>query len=203
MKREKEVDRTESITHQTGRRLDRVIMLVLVGAVAYFIWERQSLNTEIPASPVADVATESAPVASDEGEIVETEAVRRSIAVLPFVNMSSDNEQEYFADGLTEEILNSLAKTPDLLVAARTSSFGFKGSTESVPVIAAALGVDHVLEGSVRRGGDTLRITAQLIRATDGFHLWSETYDRTMEDIIAIQEEIAVQIATALEPGTG
>ena len=199
MKREKEVDRTESITHQTGRRLDRVIMLVLVGAVAYFIWERQNVNSEVPPSATADVVVESAPVAADTQEVVETETVRRSIAVLPFVNMSSDNEQEYFADGLTEEILNSLAKTPDLLVAARTSSFGFKGSTESVPVIAAALGVDHVLEGSVRRGGETLRITAQLIRASDGFHLWSETFDRTMEDIIAIQEEIAVQIATALE----
>jgi TolB-like protein/Tfp pilus assembly protein PilF len=113
--------------------------------------------------------------------------------------MSSDTEQEWFADGLTEELLNSLARMPDLLVAARTSSFGFKGSTDSIPNIAEALGVAHVLEGSVRRGNDRLRITAQLIRASDGFHLWSETYDRSPDDVIAIQEDLAIEIARALE----
>ena len=163
-----------------------------------FIWERQSYEQSAisPVEPLADVA-EKAPAAIETEEPVEAE--RRSIAVLPFLNMSSDQDQEWFADGLTEEILNSLAKAPDLLVAARTSSFSFKGSSQPVPEIAAALGVDHVLEGSVRRGGETLRITAQLIRAEDGFHLWSETFDRTMEDIISIQEEIAIQIAEALE----
>ena len=196
LKKTREVDVTSSITPKTGQKLNYVIIASLVIALGYFIWERQSYEMDDQSVPAAVAETSEQP-ATDEA--VETETVRRSIAVLPFVNMSSDTEQEYFADGLTEEILNSLAKTPDLLVAARTSSFGFKGSTDSVPVIAAALGVDHVLEGSVRRGGDTLRITAQLIRATDGFHLWSETYDRTMEDIIAIQEEIAVQIAIALE----
>jgi len=130
---------------------------------------------------------------------VATPKLVKSIAVLPFVNLSSDQEQEWFADGLTEEILNSLSMTPDLLVTARTSSFAFKDSSDDVPTIAATLGVDHILEGSVRRGADRLRITVQLIRAEDGFHLWSETFDRTPDDIIAIQEEIAIEIASALE----
>jgi len=197
LKKTREVDLSTSITHNTGRKLDFIIIATLAVALVYFIWERQTYNqpVESTAEPVA-VAPEAPALDADE-EVTAT--VRRSIAVLPFVNMSSDEEQEYFADGLTEEILNSLAKAPDLLVAARTSSFGFKGSTQPVPEIATALGVDHVLEGSVRRGGETLRITAQLIRASDGFHLWSETFDRTMEDIIAIQEEIAINIARALE----
>ena len=193
----RDVDLSQSITHNTGRKLDFVIIAALTIALGYFIWERQAHDhaDEFPAEPVAGAVENT----GEPEPNVEDESLRRSIAVLPFVNMSSDEEQEYFADGLTEEILNSLAKTPDLLVAARTSSFGFKGSTDPVPEIAASLGVDHVLEGSVRRGGETLRITAQLIRAADGFHLWSETFDRTMDDIIAIQEEIAIQIATALE----
>ncbi len=198
LKKTREVDLSESITHNTGRKLNRIIIGAMGVALAYFIWERQAHDHD--AQPVAEpvaAAVEQAEPPAAAPEVTET--ARRSIAVLPFVNMSSDEEQEYFADGLTEEILNSLAKAPDLLVAARTSSFGFKGSTQPVPEIADALGVDHVLEGSVRRGGETLRITAQLIRAHDGFHLWSETFDRTMNDIIAIQEEIAIQIATALE----
>jgi TolB-like protein len=113
--------------------------------------------------------------------------------------MSSDKEQEWFADGLTEEILNSLARTPDLLVSARTSSFAFKGSSQDITEIANALGVAHILEGSVRRSGDRIRVTAQLIRARDGFHLWSETYDRDFADLIDIQEDVAFEIANALE----
>ncbi|MDH4072155.1 MAG: hypothetical protein OEV41_03495 [Gammaproteobacteria bacterium] len=195
LKKTREVDLSTSITHNTGRKLDFVIIATLVVALGYFIWERQTLNRapSITGEPVA-ISEPAEPAAA---EVMAT--VRRSIAVLPFVNMSSDKEQEWFADGLTEEILNSLAKTPDLLVAARTSSFGFKGSTDPVPQIAASLGVDHVLEGSVRRGGEKVRITAQLIRANDGFHLWSETYDRSLDDIITIQEDIAIRIADALE----
>ncbi len=195
LKREKEVDRSASITGQTGRRLDRVIIALLAVAVVYFIWERQThdYTAETGAEPLAATEEASPP------EPAATPTARNSIAVMPFVNMSSDQEQEYFADGLTEEILNSLAKTPDLLVAARTSSFAFKGTKQPITEIADALGVGHILEGSVRRGGKTLRITAQLIRAADGFHLWSETFDRTMEDIIVVQEEIAVQIARALD----
>jgi len=171
-----EVDRSHSITHSTGKKLNAIIIVALVIAVGYFIWERQALQ-----QPDDDTALD------------------RSIAVLPFVNMSSDQEQEWFADGLTEEILNSLARTPDLLVASRTSSFQYKGRNEDISDIAAALGVAHVLEGSVRRGGDRLRVTAQLIRASDGFHLWSETFDREPKDVIAIQENVAIEIAKALE----
>lgn len=191
VKREEDVDRSESITHSTGRKLDFVIIGALVLALGYFIWERQTMPESAEIARQVDVRVSDATPTPDNG--------KRSIAVLPFVNMSSDEEQEWFADGLTEEILNSLAKTPDLLVTARTTAFGYKGSTTPIPEIAAALNVDHVLEGSVRRGGETFRITAQLIRASDGFHLWSETYDRSMQDIIATQEEIAIQIARALE----
>ena len=123
----------------------------------------------------------------------------KTIAVLPFLNLSDEPSQVYFSDGLTEEILNSLAKTPDLLVTARTSSFAYRDSKEDVPTIAAALGVKHILEGSVRRTADRVRVTAQLIRARDGFHLWSDTFDSTSTDIIAIHEEIAIAIANALE----
>ena len=186
LKREAEVDREASITPKTGRKLDRVIIAGLVVALAYFIWDGQRSEVpravETPAEAVADTTT-----------------LDRSIAVLPFVNMSSDEEQEWFVDGLTEELLNSLARMPELLVAARTSSFGYKGSTDNISAIAKELGVAHILEGSVRRGKDRLRITAQLIRASDGFHLWSETYDRTPDDVIAIQEELAIKIAGALE----
>jgi TolB-like protein/Tfp pilus assembly protein PilF len=187
LKREKDVDREASITPQTGRKIDRVIIVALALALAYFIWDGIDVDT----------MEENSAVASGQSEAPVT--VDRSIAVLPFVNMSSDEEQEWFADGLTEELLNSLARMPDLLVAARTSSFGYKGSTENIPAIAKALGVAHVLEGSVRRGKDRLRVTAQLIRASDGFHLWSETYDRSPDDVIAIQEDLAIEIAGALE----
>jgi len=191
VKREKDVDRSQSITPKTGQKLNLVIIAALVFAVGYFIWERQADDVPVEVAEPAAVA-DMAQEASDGDN-------NRSIAVLPFVNMSSDEEQEWFSDGLTEEILNALARTPDLLVAARTSSFKFKGSAEDIPTIAKALGVAHVLEGSVRSGGEHLRVTAQLIRASDGFHIWSETYDRNPEDVISIQEDIAINIATALE----
>ncbi|MGB5354023.1 MAG: hypothetical protein WBM54_14025 [Woeseia sp.] len=123
----------------------------------------------------------------------------KSIAVLPFDDFSPGGDQAWFADGLAEEILNSLARTTDLQVASRTSSFAFRGTTDALPVIAASLGVAHILEGSVRRAGDRLRVTAQLIRAADDKHLWSKTFDGSNEDSIDIQEEIATQIAKALK----
>ncbi len=116
-----------------------------------------------------------------------------------FIAMSSGPDDEYFADGLTEEILNALAQLPELLVTARTSAFSFKGQDIPVQEIAAALGVNHIVEGSVRRSGERLRVTAQLIRADDGFHLWSETYDSTSTDTIAVQENIAEQIASVMD----
>ncbi|MCH8943696.1 MAG: hypothetical protein IH910_02785 [Proteobacteria bacterium] len=130
----------------------------------------------------------------------ETEVTDKSVAVLPFVAMSSGPDDEYFADGLTEEILNSLTRIPELLVTARTSSFHFKGEDIlPIPEIAATLGVAHIVEGSVRRDGNRLRVTAQLIRAVDGFHLWSESYDHDTEDTFGVQIDIAEKIATALD----
>jgi len=126
-------------------------------------------------------------------------ADRKSIAVLPFVNMSGDKDNEYFSEGVAEEILNVLARTPDLHVAARTSSFSFKGKAMEVPAIAQALNVRMVLEGSVRKQGDQVRITAQLIDAQTDLHVWSQTYDRKLRDIFAIQDEIAKSIGDALE----
>ncbi|MGH7576727.1 MAG: adenylate/guanylate cyclase domain-containing protein, partial [Longimicrobiales bacterium] len=126
-------------------------------------------------------------------------AVVAAIAVLPFVNMSGDRENEYFSDGVTEELLDHLAKLAGLKVAARTSSFAFKGRDEPVPEIARQLGVEVVLEGSVRKVGDRVRITGQLIDGETGFHLWSETYDRELTNVFAIQDEIASAIATQLE----
>jgi len=170
-------------------QLNRVTLVALVIAVAWLGWDKLQRPT---AEPIPETTAE---VAAE----VAAETTEKSIAVLPFVNLSSDAEQSWFSDGLTEEILNALARTPDLLVAARTSSFKYKGSNEDIPTIAGELGVAHVLEGSVRSARDRLRVTAQLIRASDGFHLWSQTYDRVPEDVIAIQEDIAIAIATALE----
>jgi TolB-like protein/class 3 adenylate cyclase/Flp pilus assembly protein TadD len=128
-----------------------------------------------------------------------TAAPEKSIAVLPFVNMSEDKTNEFFSDGISEELLNLLAKVPQLQVAARTSSFSFKGKGVEIPEIARQLRVANVLEGSVRRSGDRVRITAQLIRAAEGYHLWSETYDRKMDDIFKIQDEIAGEVVKELK----
>ena len=181
IKREKEVDRSQSITPQTGRKLDRVIIAVLAVALVWFAWDKFG-------GPAESTPTTASLAVSD-----------KSVAVLPFVAMSSGPDDEFFADGMTEEILNSLAQLPELLVTARTSAFSFKGKDIPIQQIAEALGVQHVVEGSVRRSGDRLRVTAQLIRANDGFHLWSETFDSTSEDMIEVQEDIAEEIAVALE----
>src|SRR5687767_6278475 len=123
----------------------------------------------------------------------------KSIAVLPFADMSAGKDQEYFADGLSEELLNLLAKIPQLRVAARTSAFKFKGEKIDVKEVAQKLNVAHVLEGSVRKSGNKVRITAQLVKATDGYHLWSQTYDRTLDDIFVVQDDIAGEVVKALK----
>jgi TolB-like protein len=123
----------------------------------------------------------------------------KSVAVLPFVDMSEKKDQEYFSDGLSEELIDMLTKVPELRVPARTSSFYFKGKQATIADIAKALGVTHVLEGSVRKSGNTLRITAQLIRVDTGYHVWSETYDRKLDDIFQIQDEIAKSVVNGLK----
>src|SRR5690606_29400319 len=122
-----------------------------------------------------------------------------SIAVRAFVDMSEAGDQEYFSDGLSEELLNQLAQVPGLKVIARTSSFSFKGKQADIATIAEALGVAHVLEGSVRKSGDRLRVTAQLIRASDSSHLWSQSYDRALSDVFGLQDEISREIVAALK----
>ncbi len=181
-----EVDASASITHSTGRKLDRVIIAALVLVVVFLVYERFT-----PSSGEAPIV---AP---------QVEEGKPSLAVLPFVNMSSEAEQEYFSDGITEELLNTLAKVPGLMVVARTSVFSYKGQSKDVREIGRELGVTTIVEGSVRKAGDDLRITAQLIRVADGFHLWSETYDRKLVNVFAIQEEIAFAIADALKAPLG
>jgi len=192
VKRESEIDRSQSIAATTGRRLDRIIIVFLTMAVVFLVGER------LMRSPV-----EMPPSIEGTSEPHDITARKNTIAVLPFVNMSSDQEQEYFSDGITEEILNRLAGIRELRVAARTSVFSFKDHNEDIREIARKLGVETILEGSVRRSGDEIRITAQLIRASDGFHLWSNAYDRKLENIFAIQDDIATRIAEALQISMG
>lgn len=193
VKRESQVDRSASITPQTGRKLDRLIIVFLAVAVVLLVGEKFMPEDE----SASRVATQSQPAAAPSGSKAEKSA--KSVAVLPFMALSSGEDDGYFADGLTEEILNSLAQLPELLVTARTSAFSFKGQDVPVQEIADQLGVRNIVEGSVRRSGKRLRITAQLVRAADGFHLWSDTYDSTATDMIAVQEDIAEKIAAALD----
>ena len=161
-------------------------------------------NASVPAaSGTANSATGSDEPVLQLAYADLSEDLRPSIAVLPFVNMSSDAEQEYFADGMTEELLNALAKIRELRVAGRTSSFAYKGEDKDLREIGSELGVRYLVEGSVRKQDDRLRITAQLIDAEDSFHMWSETYDRTLDDVFAVQTEIAESVAEELEVSLG
>jgi len=137
--------------------------------------------------------------ATGYGTPAGTPAPEKSIAVLPFVDLSERHDQEYFADGLAEEVLDLLAQVPDLHVPARSSSFYFKGKNERVATIARELGVAHVLEGSVRRSGDTLRVSVQLVRADTGYHLWSSIYERNVHEVFKVQDDIASAVVEALK----
>ena len=190
MKRTREVPLEHSITHITGRKFDFAIIGLLTIAVVFLVVDNYVL------------VGEPAPVVSEKAKPA-TQRVEKSIAVLPFVNMSDDPGNEYFSDGLSEEILNLLTKIPALKVIARTSSFSFKGQNEDVRNIGEALGVKTVLEGSVRKSGDRVRITAQLIDVSDGAHIWSETYNRTLTDIFAVQDDVAAAIIDALQIHVG
>jgi adenylate cyclase len=175
MKRTDEVPAESSVARFGGRKLDFVIIGVLVVALGWFAWDRFVT-----------------------GGVATAEAGEASIAVLPFVNMSSDEETDYFADGVSEEILNLLARIEGLRVAGRTSAFRFKGHDEDLRIIGDQLGVTHILEGSVRRSGNQVRVTAQLILVENGFHLWSDAWDRELTDIFAVQDEIGRSVADAL-----
>lgn len=195
LRRDGEVDPAHSITHLTGRKLDRLVIGVLFAIVGLLLFDRfvPGLgHTPAPPAPLEAAGTPADPPVS------ATDA-RESIAVLPFADMSQARDQEYFSDGLSEELLNLLAQIPQLRVIARTSSFSFKGKDVDVATIAKTLGVKTVLEGSVRKAGDRLRVTAQLIRAADSSHLWSETYDRELTDVFKLQDEIAGAVVEALK----
>lgn len=142
-------------------------------------------------------------VVQSKAQLAEVETNHLSIAVLPFDDFSQNQDQEYFADGIAEEVLNLLVKSTELKVAGRTSSFQYKNKSEDLRTIGENLGVAHILEGSIRKAGDKLRVTAQLIRASDGFHIWSETYDGDVSDIFTVQENIASSIANSLQTSLG
>ena len=173
--------RSESITHFTGRNLGLITLVLVILVLAYTAFDKFVIGPAPEAALIAD----------------------KSIAVLPFVNMSDDPGNEYFSDGLSEEIINLLTQVSDLKVIGRTSSFAFKGKNEDLRVIGQMLGVKTVLEGSVRKEGDRVRVAVQLIDTSDGSHIWSDTYDRTLTDIFAVQEDVASAVIGALEIHVG
>lgn len=173
----------------TRRKLDIAIGVLAAIAIGTIAVDRLMPERAVPVAVPAPAAPAQDRVTADA----------RSIAVLPFMDMSQSRDQEYFADGLSEELMTVLARIEDLRVVGRTSSFQYKGRDEDLRAIGESLGVAHLLEGSVRKSGDSLRITAQLIRAADGSQLWSEIYDRKVDDIFVLQDEIAAAVAGALK----
>jgi len=196
VKREKDVVRDASITQLTAKRLDGITIGLIVVALAFILADRLWLSPRLAEQLVVPAAVATDNVQTSEPEL---QYPPNSIAVLPFVNMSDDAANEYFSDGISEELLNLLTKIPELRVIARTSSFVYKGKDVNIADIADQLNVGHVLEGSVRKSGNQVRITAQLIRASDSSHLWSDTYDRTLDSIFAIQDEIAMAVVEQLK----
>ena len=186
LKKEKDVDRSQSITHITGRKIDYLVIAALVLALGFFAFDKFVLD---PSRQAAEPGTAG--------------TADKSIAVLAFADLSREGDQEYFSDGISEELLNVLAKIPGLRVAARSSSFQFKGENRDAIDIGQQLNVALVLEGSVRKAGVQIRITAQLIDASTGFHLWSQTYDRELANIFSVQDEISVAIVEALKEHLG
>jgi TolB-like protein len=194
-KREAEVDRGKSISLESGKRLDRIILVVLALALGYFVFDKFVLD---PMREEEQAIKQKAEVEQARQDGV-SEGLRSrgeaSIAVLAFEDISPGDDQEYISEGISEDILNLLQRMPELDVRSRTSAFRFKGSGLSVPEIAEDLGVDHVLEGSVRMLGDRIRITAQLIDARNDSHLWSQNFDRDVQDVFGILDEISFAVA--------
>ena len=191
LKKQTEVDRAGSITHETGRKINYAIGALAALAIAVVVADRFVPRTMV--APV-DATARVEPALPEVGAGVPD----KSIAVLPFLDLSPGKDQEYFTDGISEELLNLLAQIPELTVTGRTSSFQFKGQNEDLRIIGQKLNVAHILEGSVRKAGDEIRLTAQLIRAADGTHLWSQTYDRKLDDIFAVQDDVAGEVVRAL-----
>ena len=194
-KLEKNIDRSIAHNRYSDKKLDGAIIVLLALALGYFAVDKFVLD---PSREAALIQTTTDAVTEQIAEAQKSQLSNKSIAVLPFVNMSPDPEDEYFSDGLTEELIGSLAKVRDLHVTARTSAFSFKGTKLDIRDIGQALSVRTVLEGSIRREQDHVRITAQLINVDDGYHMWSETYDHKLENILSLQENIAKAIVAAL-----
>jgi TolB-like protein/Tfp pilus assembly protein PilF len=192
-KRESEVERGESISPQSGRKLDRVIMGVLALALGYFAVDKFVF------APQRERAVAEAARAEGRTESLVKSYGEKSIAVLPFIDLSPDKDQEYFSEGISEELLNLLAKIPQLRVISRSSAFSYKGKDVKLAQVADELNVAHILEGSVRKSGNKVRITAQLIEARSDTHLWSNTWDRELDDIFAVQDEIAAAVVEQLK----
>lgn len=201
IKRESEVDRSQSTTHITGRKLDRAIIGVMVVTLAFLVIDKFVLSAGREKAAIEFAVQEAKSRALSEttitGEI--SAGPDESIAVLPFVNMSDDASNEFFSDGLSEEMLNLLAKIPELRVTSRSSAFSYKGKDFKIADVGRELNVSNVLEGSVRKAGNQVRITAQLIKVDGDVHLWSETYDRSLENIFTIQDEIATAVVKQLK----
>jgi TolB-like protein/Flp pilus assembly protein TadD len=193
LKRESEIQRDASMTPGTAKKLDKLIIVLLITLIVIVIADRFVPETGTEGEPVtANTSLESAAVE-------ETAPAMPSVAVLPFANMSSDPDNEYFSEGISEELLNLLVQVDGLRVPSRTSSFAFKGMNMDIKEIARQLAVEHVLEGSVRKSGNQVRITAQLIDVSTDTHLWSNTYDRELENIFKIQDEISREIIRELK----
>jgi len=204
LKKDRDVDRSQSISQKTGKKLDRMVMVILTLALGYFAFDKFVLDPQREVAVQQQTAEQLASATEQARTEGRTEALvesygEKSIAVLPFVNMSDDASNEYFSDGISEELLNLLTRIPQMRVIARTSSFSFKGKDVPIAEIGQILNVAHVLEGSVRKSGNKVRITAQLIDAHSETHLWSETYDRTLDDIFVIQDEIAAIVVAKLK----
>ncbi len=193
LKRDKGADQTPATSKISSRNLDRAIIVTLVLGLSYFALDKFVLAPDRAAEREAEVAEQA------RAEAIVGFYGDRSIAVLPFTNMTSDPEQEYFVDGIAEEVLNLLARIRELRVISRSSAFAFKGQGLEIPEIAERLDVAHVLEGSVRKIGNTVRVTAQLIEARTDTHPWSQTYERELENVFAIQDEIAADVAKNLQ----
>jgi len=200
LKRESQIQREESVTAHTASKLNKLTVVLLVAAILVVVADRFLPASGGKNEPVKD---HTASVTAEPAVIDTSAPEMPSLAVLPFTNMSPDPDNEYFSDGISEELLNLLVQVQGLRVPSRTSSFAFKGKNMDIKEIARQLGVGHVLEGSVRKSGNQVRITAQLIDVSTDTHMWSQTYDRELENIFAIQDEISAQIIHELKIALG
>jgi len=193
LRKESDIDQSQSVAKVAGRKLDFVIIGLLVVALGYFGYDKFVLDPQRDAVLLESAAQQNADTTPEFVQIDHP-----SIAVLAFVNMSADSDNEYFSDGLSEELLNLLTKIPELRVAARTSSFSYKARDVNITQIGEELNVTHVLQGVVRKSGNDVRITAQLVKVDNGFQLWSENFNRTLDDIFVVQDEIAKSVVDKL-----